>query len=156
MSECAIHEVRWKFADGEPDQTVKVVLYADHAAALAEREEQVKRLDEAHRYELGANNALRSEVERLKDDQSDWRKGVDLIRSSLACKFKELSCVDISHVALELRADNEALRARLAKLEEAARLVTEWDHRKLLISHPDSTMLAERLDELCAALEVKP
>ena len=58
--------------------------------------------------------ALRAENERLRSDQADWRKGVELIRTPLV-KFggKELptlSPVDIARAVLEVLAENERLR----------------------------------------------
>ena len=52
----------------------------------------------------------------LKADQSDWRKGVGLISASLG--DTTLSCVDLAEMALELRAERDALAAKLAEAEK--------------------------------------
>lgn len=50
--------------------------------------------------------------ERLRADQADWRKGVELIASSLGEQNPpDLSCVRIAQVALEQRARIEAALA---------------------------------------------
>lgn len=59
------------------------------------------------------------EIERLKADQADWRKGVALIASALGDKDDNLSCVRIAHVALEQRAKLEAAEAELAQVRAA-------------------------------------
>ena len=53
--------------------------------------------------------ALLDEVERLRADQRDWRKGVELIASGLGEKNPtDLCCVRLSEVAMKLRAALEA------------------------------------------------
>lgn len=53
--------------------------------------------------------ALEAENERLRSDQSDWRKGVELIASALEKDPPDFSCSRIAEVALSIRAENERL-----------------------------------------------
>lgn len=60
--------------------------------------------------------------EALREDQNDWRKGVELIASSLGEKDPpDLCCVRIGQVALEVMATNERLEADNAKLRSSLR-----------------------------------
>lgn len=52
----------------------------------------------------------------IKADQSDWRKGVGLIASSLG--KKTLSCVHLAEAALTIRAERDSLAAKLKEREE--------------------------------------
>ena len=56
--------------------------------------------------------AQAEEIRKLKADQSDWRKGVGLIASSLGDK-NQFSCSHLAMKALTIRAENESLRASL-------------------------------------------
>lgn len=50
-------------------------------------------------------------VRELEADQSDWRKGVELIASALGVTGPgSLSCVGLAEKALEIRAELETLR----------------------------------------------
>lgn len=55
--------------------------------------------------------AIRSALERLENQP--WRKGVGFIAASLG--IDSLSCVDIAERALEVRADNERLKAEVER-----------------------------------------
>ena len=56
------------------------------------------------------------EIARLKEDQNDWRKGVELIASALGEKDPpDLCAVRIAGVALELRARLEAKQTEVQK-----------------------------------------
>lgn len=75
------------------------------------------------------------ELERLKVDQQDWRKGVQLIASAVG--IDTLSCVDIAAAALKMRAEKDQVRdvveaARPYLIAPRIRTKTERDrHNKL-------------------------
>lgn len=73
--------------------------------------------------------ASRAEVAALKDDQTDWRKGVELIASALG--LKTLACVSIADAALELRAKLAEAEGKVAQLTEqvATEYVRGRDHQ---------------------------
>lgn len=57
---------------------------------------------------------MSNKVAALQQDQADWRKGVSLIASALGDhEPKDLSCVRLANLALELRAENERLAAQV-------------------------------------------
>lgn len=104
--------------------------------------------------------ALIAEVERLKKDQDDWRKGVDYIRGPLV-KFagKELPtlcCITIQNAVLEVCAENERLRQTVKQWEATAaaqssaierlrhRQPSDLDERDRTFSHVMPAMDAAR------------
>lgn len=67
---------------------------------------------------------LRGEVERLKEDQSDWRKGVALIASSMG--MDTLCCVTINEQSLDNAARLETLAKALEPFSQAALVEDEY------------------------------
>lgn len=71
----------------------------------------------------------RKELDRLRKDQQDWRKGVALIASAL--QINTLSCVDLAEAILRLQEGLDAIIdappsdeiTKLRKVAEAARQV---------------------------------
>ena len=58
-------------------------------------------------YDYLVPKEVADEIQRLREDQQDWRKGVALIASALGYKDADLSCVGIADAALTLRAEIE-------------------------------------------------
>ena len=77
------------------------------------------------RASLEREAALAAERDALKKDQGDWRKGVELIASSLGERNPpDLCCSRISEVALTLRAHAEELEAERDALLGTIRRIT--------------------------------
>ena len=139
---------------------------ADLRAKLAEAdaETQAARLTLAPAHAMNAK--LRDENERLKADQSAWRKGVGLIAAALGENAPpNLSCVRIAHAVFTLDAkveDAAAENARLAALlGEALGHLGDWSDGGFgQFSDPDGTQaahadLCERIAEALRGEEEK-
>jgi hypothetical protein len=79
----------------------------------------IDRIEHPDAHLIAAAPELLAEVRRLRKDQTDWRRGVDLINDALfERKQNTLCCVDIAHQVLAMGAETERLKAENAELRK--------------------------------------